>query len=124
MFSLGIKVFLEASAAGGQDFHTWYKYSRQRLKSALFRCFFAIFRSFFRCPPGRGLIVLFSVFFAIFRYFFPLPTLLEIFLPTRLHVKYPTSENQMNAQTQGNNLIHYSQASSLLTERLKPSYHK
>jgi len=38
-----------ASAAGGKgavaplDFHSWYKY-RERLKSATFRCFFAIFR--------------------------------------------------------------------------------
>jgi len=31
------------------DFHTWYKYSTQRLKNAFFRCF-ANFRSFFRCP--------------------------------------------------------------------------
>jgi len=28
-----------ASAAGGQgDFHTWYRYSRWRLNSAIFRC--------------------------------------------------------------------------------------
>jgi len=43
----------------------------------LFSVFFAIFRSFFRLPPGRGFIVLFSVFFS-------LPPPPEIFLPTLL----------------------------------------
>jgi len=53
------------------DFHTCYKYSRERLKSVNFRCFFAIFRSFFRClPPGRGSIVLFFRLFCYFLVFF------------------------------------------------------
>jgi len=32
------------------DFHTWCRYSRCRLNSAMFRSFFVIFWSFFRCP--------------------------------------------------------------------------
>jgi len=36
---------------GALDFHTWYKYSRERLKSAIFRCFLLFFGIFFRCPP-------------------------------------------------------------------------
>jgi len=51
------------------DFHTWYKNSRERLKSATFFFFLAIFRCF---------LLFFGLFFRC-----PLPPL-EIFLPTPL----------------------------------------
>jgi len=40
------------SASGGRDvdFHTWYKYSRYRLKSAIFRSFLLLFDHFFFVP--------------------------------------------------------------------------
>jgi len=31
---------------GPPDFHTWYRYSRERLNSAMFRSFIAIFQTF------------------------------------------------------------------------------
>jgi len=33
------------------DFYTWYKYSRERLKSAIFGVFLLFFGLFFRCSP-------------------------------------------------------------------------
>jgi len=54
-------------------FHTWYKYSKKRLKSAIFRCFFAIFWSFFCCllPPWKRLdSAIFWSFLLFFWYFF------------------------------------------------------
>jgi len=66
------------------DFQAWYKYSRWRLKSAIFRPFFAIFRSFFSLgPPWKRQIVLFFGVFANFWSFFRCPPL-ENFLPTPL----------------------------------------
>jgi len=47
------------------DFHTWYRYSRERLNSAIFRSFSVALLS----PPERGLTV---QFFAIFLLFFGL----------------------------------------------------
>jgi len=32
------------------DFHTWYKYSREKLKSAIFRCFLLLFGLFSVAP--------------------------------------------------------------------------
>jgi len=62
-------------------FYTWDKNSRERLKSAIFRCFFAIFLVFFPLPPiEEAQLCYFSDFFAIFWSFFPLlPPPLEIF---------------------------------------------
>jgi len=63
------------------DIHTWYKYSRERLKSAMFRCFSAIFVA----PPpwkrlNRAIFQTFLLFFGPFS----VPPLPEIFLPTPL----------------------------------------
>jgi len=55
------------------DFYSWHKYSKYRIKSAIFRCFFAIFGLFSVSPPGRGLIVLFFGLFCYFLVFFLLP---------------------------------------------------
>jgi len=51
------------------DFQTWYKYSKKRLKSAIFRPFFAGFRSFFPlASPGR-IMLFFGIFLLIFGVF-------------------------------------------------------
>jgi len=64
------------------DFHTWYKYSREKLKSAIFRCSFAIFCLFSVAPPPpwkRLNSAIFSDFFADFLVFIPLVPPWKIF---------------------------------------------
>jgi len=88
-----VNAFIMGVCSGGQggpwptlDFQTWYKYSRQRLKSAIFWSFFAIF-GLFSVPPcwKRLNSAIFRYFFANFLSFFRCPPPpLENFLPTPL----------------------------------------
>jgi len=56
------------------DFYTWYKYSRERLKSAIFRCFFCYFLVFFPLPPllwkrlNSAIFRIFLLFFGLFSF--------------------------------------------------------
>jgi len=70
------------------DFHTWYKYIRYRLNSAIYQSFFANFWSFFSLPPlpwkRLNNSAIFRSFLLFFDLFFRCPLPLEIFLPTPL----------------------------------------
>jgi len=69
---MGVGSWGQGEAMATLDFHTWYKYSRYRLNSAVFWSLLLFF--------GR-------LFFLLFSVFIPLPPL-EIFLPTPLSVIY------------------------------------